>query len=609
MSSQPHARELLATASKNKWEAVGTRRRAGVVVPLASVYSGNSIGIGDLDDLKLVIDWCRTSGHSILQLLPMNEVGPISCPYDSTSSFALEPMYLSLAKLADGRPNSFKKKSEALAQAFPAGKPIVDYRIKAEKLDLLRQFFEEKVAKTPEGLQVFISENAYWLDDFALFNLLKSLNCGRAWYDWEGEYKFREPQALRELKKQHERVVLFQQWLQWQLSIQFKEAKAYARAQGVLLKGDLPILVSRDSADVWSHPEYFKLEFDAGAPPDMYCAKGQRWGTPTYNWERIFADDGIYVRQKLAFAQNFYDILRIDHVVGLLRIWSIPVAEPAENKGLHGFFDPKDEKQWEAHGRRVLEMLVADTRMLLCAEDLGEIPKACPKLLQEFGIPGNDVERWTKDWEKRHDFLSPEEYRLLSVAMLSTHDTTNWPAWWENEAGTVDEGLFIRRCIERHIDFQSIRDKLFDPLRSNRGRLRWRESVDSVDRLVSILGKPQSELWHFLDMYQNTFREKEKLWKILGLGGSMREACDKEILEAVFGFTFQTNSVFCINFITDLLSLAGIFKGDPYQYRYNTPGTVSDTNWSLVVPLSLEELNIHPVNAEIKTLIASANRV
>ena len=129
------------------------------------------------------------------------------------------------------------------------------------------------------------------------------------------------------------------------------------------------MLVSRDSADVWAHPDFFKLEFAAGAPVDMYCAKGQRWGMPTHNWDRIRSDNFTYVKEKLKVAENFYDILRIDHVVGLFRIWSIPYNEPQETQGLNGFFDPGDENAWGPHGRDLLSILQKSSSLSLCAED------------------------------------------------------------------------------------------------------------------------------------------------------------------------------------------------------------------------------------------------
>jgi len=558
------------SATKAKWEWIGNNKRAGVLAPLFCVYSKESKDKTCLSDIKLLVDWASKSGLSILQLLPMNEMGPISCPYDAVSSFALQTSYLNLTK--------------------------EDFTRSARDL------------KSREYLQ-FKDANAYWLPDFCLFKTLKEFYGGRAWFDWEDKFKSRDYQALSIFRTEHLEELEFQSWLQWKASVALKQVKRYANSKKILLKGDLPILVSRDSADVWQHRAFFKLEFAAGAPPDMYSAKGQRWGMPTYNWPMIEKDNFRYLKEKLKFAQNFYDILRIDHVVGLFRIWSIPYDDPFENQGLKGTFDPSDENLWREHGRKILSVINENTDMLICAEDLGVIPRACTEALEELEIPGNDVQRWVKDWKVRHDFLPPGEYRQFSVAMLSTHDTTNWPAWWENEAGTVDEAMFIRKCNERGINYSVVKGQLFDLKRSGHARLRWLEDVDCIEKLVSILGKERKVLADFIDVYENTYLEKEKLWKHLKLSGAMRERCDAEIVDAVFKVTLESRSVFDIETIIDWLYLGNIFKGDPYQYRINTPGTVSKNNWSLKIPLSLEELTVNPVCTKIKKMVKESGRV
>ena len=583
---------LLSCPSQSKWKRILPKRRSGILAPLFSLYSKDSAGIGELDDLKLLVDWCKQTGNSIIQLLPMNETGPVFCPYDSVSSFALEPAYLRVKGI----------KNKPLADH-------VDYTIKEEKLNRLREIFSCEFAQDQEEVSGFVAENSYWIVDFVLFKALKHKFQGLPWYEWPEEFKQRSRHALTEFMNNHQQEIDFQSWLQYKLFIKFKEIKAYAQASGILFKGDLPILVSRDSADVWSHPEYFKLDFAAGAPPDMYCAKGQRWGMPTYNWEKIASDGYQYLKEKLKYSQNFYDILRIDHVVGLFRIWSIPYSQPLENQGLHGVFDPADEHFWREHGRNLLQHLVENTDMLLCAEDLGVIPKACPEGLWDFGIPGNDVQRWVKDWQVRHDFLASGEYRFLSVAMLSTHDTTNWAAWWENESGTVDGLLFNRKCNEKGIDFALLKDKIFDLQRSGRGRLRWLESINSSDVLIHILGKKKEEVGDLVEMYMNTYQEKEKLWKAMKLKGRMREKCDQEIMAAALKITLSARSIFCIENIFDWMYFNGELSGDPYLYRINTPGTVGPQNWSLRLPLSLEELLKHKSNAQIKKMISGAGRI
>ncbi|TBR20184.1 4-alpha-glucanotransferase [bacterium] len=596
---------LLNTASATKWQRAGLNKRAGICMPLFSVYSNSSVGIGDFKDLELAIDFCVKSGISIIQLLPMNELGPLFCPYDSLSSFALEPVFLSLKDLS--MDSDFLGRIESTRDLYPTGKPHIDYEIKNEKIRLLWDIYLQQSLDNLE-FKEFLSDNSYWIEDFALFKVIKDDCNGLPWYDWEDDYKNRDPGVLNIFKEEHRREILFQKWLQWLSFRQFKNAQGYARSKGILIKGDLPILVSRDSADVWAHKDFFKLEFAAGAPPDMYCAKGQRWGMPTYNWENIAADNYQYLKERLKYAEQFYDMLRIDHVVGLFRIWSIPYHEPRENQGLNGSFDPVDEGRWRQHGRNILSVMLNSTSMLLCAEDLGVIPGVCTDTLKELGVPGNDVQRWVKDWNVRHDFLLPEEYRFLSVAMLSTHDTTCWQAWWENEAGTVDEALFMRKCHERGIDYTRAKEFLFDPLLSRHGRLRWKDSVNSPDILIQVMGRKKEELMDFVDMYENTYREKEKLWSRLGFKPPMQEHSNLSLLKSALGITLAANSIFSIDSVFDWIGLTGTFKDDHYKYRINIPGTINLDNWSLVLPVSLDQILKSSICDTIKEMVYSANR-
>jgi 4-alpha-glucanotransferase len=592
---------LSASISSANWKKTGFNQRAGVLIPLFSVYSKNSYGIGDLGDLKLVVDWAKATANSIIQLLPMNEMGGLFCPYDAVSSFALEPAYICLGDF----PELVGKKFNSAA----ADSNYVDYSFKAQKLKLLWDIYLACDLSEAFDFEEFQRKNAYWLLDFALFKTLKEYHGQKPWYEWEPDFKNRTPEALSRFQQEHIEKVTFEMWLQWILFKQFKAASQYATSKDIFIKGDLPVLVSRDSADVWSHLEFFKLGFAAGAPPDMYASLGQRWGMPTYNWEAIARNDYRYIIEKLKIAQEFYDILRIDHVVGLFRIWSIPYDDAPENQGINGSFDPPDEYQWHQHGRKILSVLVQNTQMLLCAEDLGVIPKCCTDTLLEFGIPGNDVERWVKDWNVRHDFLAPEQYRQLAVAMLSTHDTTNWLAWWQYEAGTVDEGLFMRKCAERKIDFARVSQKLFDPALSFHGRLRWKKEIDDVHKLAWELGRSREEIKDFIELYENTYEEKAKLWKLLGCSGEPTEQASPELLVKITQFVLNSAAVFSINSIVDYLSLGGLFGGDPYQYRINTPGTISPKNWGLRLPLSLEELLAHPLNQQIRKMIADSGRI
>lgn len=596
------------TKSSKQWKKIGIHSRSGVAVPLFSIYSKKSLGIGEFSDLKFMIDWCVKTGNSVIQLLPMNELGAVNCPYDSISSFALEPAYISLVLIPGVNKKAIKEKLNKLQKKYSV-KNNVDYAVKFDKLSIMWDLYQDSSSVESLEFKKFLKKNSFWIDDYALYKELKFLNGDAPWYEWETAFCNREVEALEWFKCDRSNSLLFHKWVQWIAYEQFSDVKSYAKSKSVLLKGDLPVLVSRDSVDVWAHTEYFKMDLCAGAPPDMYCASGQRWGMPTYNWHNIAHDSYRYLREKLQYAESFYDILRVDHVVGLFRIWSISVDEPMENQGLNGFFDPGDESYWEEHGKAILAEMISETKMLLCAEDLGVVPDACIETLEEFGIPGNDVQRWVKDWDTRNDFLSPQEYRILSVAMLSTHDTSNWAAWWENEAGTLDEAMFVRKCEEYGIDSQRILPLLFDDKRSRHGRLRWLKKINTVDELQKIIGRPIDQIEEFVGLYLNSYEEKEKLWKLMGLKGKMREKCNKEIIAAIIEFTARSKAVFCVESIVDWLVYAGILKGDPYKYRINKPGTVTDANWSLRLPISLEELVTHPTNKEIKKILTNAERL
>ncbi|MCX7661505.1 MAG: 4-alpha-glucanotransferase, partial [Candidatus Omnitrophica bacterium] len=296
------------------------------------------------------------------------------------------------------------------------------------------------------------------------------------------------------------------------------------------------------------------------------------------------------------------------HVVGLFRIWTIPYAEPLENQGLNGFFDPQDQKEWEIQGRTILKLILDHTDMLICAEDLGVIPLVCTQTLEEFGIPGNDVQRWKKDYKVSFNFLAPEGYRFLSVSMLSTHDTTLWPTWWEEEAGTVDRLLFMRRCKEREINFEKIKTELFDLENSTERRLRWRREIDSEEKLVKILGKPKEKLLDFIGFYKESFAEREKLFGLFGFKGMPPKECTPEIITSALKLVLESSSIFCINVIFDWLFFMQEIK-EPAKFRINTPGTISNQNWSVLLPLSLEDLLSHPKNKEILELNKATQRV
>ncbi len=592
------------------WKRVGARRRAGVTTPLFSLYSKQSAGIGEIPDLKLLIDWCKKTGLSIIQLLPLNDVGFDFRPYDAQSSMALDPMYLSFEALADCDLKAFAKDIKTLREKFPAGKGRVDYGIKKAKLELLSRIFTGPASsKRGKKFLGFLKTNKRWLEDYAIFKTLKDEFQMSGWMDWPEGLRTKEPKAVAAVVKKNKAKVLFHKWLQWQLFDQFKDVKQYAAKCGVLLMGDMPFLVSRDSADVWAHQEYFRLDLSSGAPPDLYFAQGQRWGMPPYDWGRIAANDFEYVRRKMKCAEALFDLYRIDHFVGMFRLWTISLSEPAEHAGMHGCFDPRDERLWKDHGQRILDVMLESAKMLPCAEDLGVVPKCSYEILEEYKIPGSDVERWARNWGKDYRFKPGDLYRENSMAMLSTHDTSAFCAWWENEAGTVDEWFFRKKCEERGISFDSFKEKLFDLHDSKYGRLRWRPEIESVGMLLAILGKSLDEVWHLVDAYRGSYEERKFYWHHVGMSGPVEHKASLEFVKKALESVNHTRSIFSLQILQDWLSLGEFTERNAWGYRINVPGSMGEKNWSVVAPFSLEAMQKLPVNKAIRKIVIDSGRL
>lgn len=610
--SNPYA-SFLDTAAGPQWKKIGTNRRSGAAVPLFSIWSGQSIGLGELPDLKLLMDWFADTGMSVLQLLPLNDTGFNFTPYDAQSSFALDPMYLSLSDLKSIPSKSYKIKIEKLRKKFPAGKGRVDYSIKGAKLKLLWEIYTDTRTKFPAPFLHFCKNNAGWLDDYALYQIMKSLHSQSAWENWPEPIRRRNDSELDRLRKEHEQIYQFHVWMQWQLFEQFCDVRKYAAKKGILIMGDLPFLVARDSADVWAHQDYFRLDAVAGAPPDLYFAQGQRWGMPPYQWHSIERDGFQYVKDRLKYAEHFYDMYRIDHVVGMFRLWTIPVSEPIENAGKNGYFDPGDENIWYDHGKKIISVMVSNSTMLPCAEDLGVVPKACDQLLLEMAIPGMDVQRWKKDWGKTNSFKEPSSYRSHSVAVTSTHDMCPLAAWWRYEAGTVDSVRFQNECARYGVDFYSNINRLFDVEHSEYGRLRWRKAIRNKEQLAEQLHRAAESIPGLIELFESSFDEKDKFLHFLDIKPTPErmKKIDCTMIAKSLQKASESHSVFSIPLIQDWLSLDGewLKSQNPWEQRVNTPGTMDKCNWSVVLPFSLEQLLDLKINAEIRNINQTSGRI
>ena len=322
------------------------RKLAGTLVPVFSLRSKKSAGIGDFGDLKSMIDLVAKTGQKVLQLLPINDTTIThtwtdSYPYSCISIFAIHPQYANLYALPELR--DAKKRAEAeKTRAELNSLPQIDYeKVNDFKLSYLRQIFNqegEKMMKSAE-FKVFFLETEQWLVPYAQYSYLRDKNGTADFSKWpdhntwdEGERK-----ALSDSRTKAYKEVEFFYFLQFILNQQMQEAHEHAKAKGVILKGDIPIGVNRYGCDVWMEPKYFNLNGQAGAPPDDFSVNGQNWGFPTYNWEEMLKDDCQWWVRRFQNMAKFFDAYRIDHVLGFFRIWEIPIDSV---HGLLGQFAP-----------------------------------------------------------------------------------------------------------------------------------------------------------------------------------------------------------------------------------------------------------------------------
>lgn len=408
-----------------QWSRIGIRHHHGVNVPLSALHTKDSCGIGEFYDLIPLIDWCKQVGMHVIQLLPLNDTGDDTSPFFATSSLALNPLFLSLHKL-----EGMEDAKLATLRHFNTFTRIPYYDVQSHKLLLLHDYFEENKERilTSQNFCNFV-ENNPWLEDYALFKILKDLMSKNHWLTWPPEMKTLAPKKKEQYLQNYKEQIQFHQFLQHTCFEQLTCVKRYANENGVYLKGDIPILISPDSVDVWKHTEEFDLEWLAGAPPDKFNAEGQAWGLPTFHWEVMKNSGYAWWRQRLSYATNFYDLYRIDHVLGFFRIWAIPKGAASKD----GKFIPEDEADWLKHGETILSTITDFTSMLPIAEDLGVVPDSIRMSLSDMGVCGSKVIRWETHDDEGKNFIDPLHYNPISMTTVSTHDSETLAQWWQKD--------------------------------------------------------------------------------------------------------------------------------------------------------------------------------
>jgi len=340
------AGELVSYELDQAFFALYNRKLAGTLVPVFSLRTRKSAGIGDFGDLKAMIDFVASTGQKVLQLLPINDTTIThtwtdSYPYSCISVFAIHPQYANLhalPELKDAKARAEAEKTRAELNALDK----IDYeKVNDFKINYLRQIFNqegEKMMKTAE-YKAFFQDTKQWLVPYAQYSYLRDKNGTADFNQWPDHQVWDEAErkALTDPKTAAYKNVAFFYFVQFVLDRQMQEAHEYAKAKGVILKGDIPIGVNRNGCDVWTEPKYFNLNGQAGAPPDDFSANGQNWGFPTYNWFEMLKDGCQWWNRRFQNMARYFDAYRIDHVLGFFRIWEIPVSSVY---GLLGQFAP-----------------------------------------------------------------------------------------------------------------------------------------------------------------------------------------------------------------------------------------------------------------------------
>lgn len=321
-------------------------KAAGVAVPVFSLRSEQSFGVGDFGDLKKMIDWAVLTGQKVVQILPINDTTIThtwtdSYPYNSISIYAFHPMYIDLNQLEAledaGQRESFEQQRLKLNAL-----PQVDYeavnQYKLKYLHLLFQQMGETLLEST-GFRQFFKENKHWLVPYSVFCYLRDKYGTPVFRNWPEHQVYHEEVISRMAEEDTacRPVARFNYFLQYVLHIQLRAASEYARSKGVLLKGDIPIGISPNSVEAWTEPHYFNLNGQAGAPPDPFSETGQNWGFPTYNWDTMQQDGYKWWKKRFHKMAEYFDAYRIDHILGFFRIWEIPSHSV---QGLLGQFVP-----------------------------------------------------------------------------------------------------------------------------------------------------------------------------------------------------------------------------------------------------------------------------
>ena len=402
---------------------------SGVLLHPSSLF--NQYPIGDIGPSTAhFVDFLGTSGLSLWQMLPIGPAGEGNCPYQSMSAFGGNPLLVSPDRLVS---EGFLESSD-IEHYISSNDGKVNYPAAEElKTRLLRRAFENFENK-PQGqsqidINAFKHLESYWLDDFSLFLAIQTKEGTSNWTRWSQELKTRQLDAIIAVQKDLGAEIRYHEFVQWQFAVQWNELKVYCKSKGIRLIGDIPMFVAHQSADVWAHPELFKLDADgnpsvvAGVPPDYFSKTGQLWGLPVYRWDVLAQQKYSWWIERIRIALRRFDLVRLDHFIGFVRTFEVSAqAKTAENGeyvagGGASFF----QALREAFG--VLPFI---------ADNLGVVIPEVTALMEQFQIPGTQVLQFEYGSELGTNSILSDEQLVNSVIYTGTHDNDTTEGWYEH---------------------------------------------------------------------------------------------------------------------------------------------------------------------------------
>ncbi len=391
-------------------------RGAGLLMPISALPSNYGIGTLGEESYRFA-DFLKRSGIKYWQVLPIGPTSFGDSPYQSFSAFAGNPYFIDLDYLVQEK---LLDKNEIEDLQWQQTEDCVDYAtIYQNRFVVLKKAFQRSEHAKLNEFKEFCELNAFWLTDYCLYMAVKERFNNREWLLWDEGIKLRDPQELERYSKELKEEIKFWEFCQFKFSQQWNKLKNYVNKLGIQMIGDIPLYVSSDSSDVWVHGDLFELDERknpinvAGVPPDAFSADGQRWGNPLYRWDVMEQQDYSWWRQRMKASADLYDIIRIDHFIGVVNFYSIPAASQSAVVG-----------EWRVGPGEKLVRIIKESigNAKIIAEDLGVVTQKVRDLIQASGFPGMKILEFGLDGPGNHEYL-PHNYKTTNlVAYTGTHD-------------------------------------------------------------------------------------------------------------------------------------------------------------------------------------------